>query len=134
MNCLIDTNIILDFLLGSKNNLKSAKDFFKATLSCKHNLFLCEPVMFELKAHGFDKDAEELIFQLMRKKNKIRFIEETTEEINQAKDIIKNTNLPFNDALISILAKKADAIIVTRDKHFLELRQIADSFKPEDLC
>lgn len=134
MNCIIDTNIILDFLLSSKNNLKSAKDFFKATLSCKHTIFLCEPVMFELKAHGFDKDAEELIFQLMRTKNKIKFIEETNEDLNQAKNIIRNSNLPFNDVLISILAKKANAIVVTRDKHFLELQQIVDSFKPEDLC
>ena len=53
-------------------------------------------------------------------------------QIITAREIKSELNIPFGDALHAIVAKDNDAILITRDKHFLEIDFI-ECYKPEDL-
>jgi predicted nucleic acid-binding protein len=51
----------------------------------------------------------------------------------EAKTIAKQRNIPEGDALHAVLARDSDAILITRDRHFLLLIDICLSRKPEEL-
>jgi predicted nucleic acid-binding protein len=51
----------------------------------------------------------------------------------EASKVSNELNIPFCDVLHAILARDNNAIMVTRDKHFVELFQIVEVMKPEDL-
>lgn len=55
------------------------------------------------------------------------------EQAKEAAVICKKRNVPFGDALHAILARDNKSIMVTRDKHYKKLKDIADIQKPEDL-
>jgi len=57
----------------------------------------------------------------------------SNEQVKEAAVLCKKINVSFGDALHAILARDTKAIMVTRDKHFLRLRDISDIKKPEDL-
>ena len=133
MNALVDTNIFLDYLFDQAN-ADQAENFFSDAISCRHTIYLCEPVLFELKIKGLSKEAESDIFGILKNKNKIRFIEESIEDSKKAEELAKQLNIPMNDALIALLAKRNGLIVITRDKHFLEnLNTITDAFRPEEI-
>lgn len=56
----------------------------------------------------------------------------SNEQAKEAAVLCKKRNVSFGDALHAILARDTKAIMVTRDKHFLRLRDISDIKKPED--
>lgn len=51
----------------------------------------------------------------------------------EAQRAAKSQNVPFEDALHTILARDSGAVLVTRDKHFKKLSDISEPFKPETL-
>ena len=60
-------------------------------------------------------------------------IESSREQFIEAKNIAKKLKIPINDVLHAILARDNEATLITRDKHFLDLLNIIDVKKPEDL-
>ena len=54
-------------------------------------------------------------------------------QAREAADLCKKRNIPFADALHAILSRDNKAILITRDKHFQKLTDIAEIKKPEDL-
>lgn len=57
----------------------------------------------------------------------------TLEQLKEAKKIGMNLKIPIKDALHAIIARDNNAIVVTRDKHFLDLQNIVKIKKPEEL-
>ena len=55
------------------------------------------------------------------------------EQADEAAKLCKSLQIPFADCLHAILARDNDAILITRDKHFEQLRLITDARKPEEL-
>ena len=55
------------------------------------------------------------------------------EQRTEAKRIAAERNVPPGDALHAILARDNGLTLVTRDRHFKLLQDIAQSYKPEDL-
>ena len=51
----------------------------------------------------------------------------------EAKKIANEKNLPYGDVLHSIIARDNDLILITRDKHFKQLKDISKHYKPEEL-
>lgn len=54
----------------------------------------------------------------------------------QAKEaalLCRQRNVAFGDALHAILARDNNAMLITRDKHFLQLKDIVEARKPEEL-
>jgi len=66
-------------------------------------------------------------------RNRIEIYESSMSQMNEAEILAKNRNLPESDVLHAIIARDAKAILVTRDKHFLRLKDISFIRKPEDL-
>jgi predicted nucleic acid-binding protein len=62
----------------------------------------------------------------------IRIFSSIKQEV-EATRIERARNLPFNDALIAVLARDSGAIVISRDHHFEQLRDIVIVKKPEDL-
>ena len=57
----------------------------------------------------------------------------TEKQIKYAIKICKERNVAFGDAIHAILARDNGAIVITRDRHFLELQDLAECRKPEEL-
>ena len=56
-----------------------------------------------------------------------------TKQRDEAKKIALERNLPLGDVLHAILARDHNLILVTRDNHFRQLKDISDYHKPEEL-
>ena len=54
-------------------------------------------------------------------------------QIKEATLISKKTNIPKPDALHAVIARDNNAILITRDAHFLELQEDIIIKKPEEL-
>ena len=63
----------------------------------------------------------------------LRKIEISKEDIILAKEISNNRCLPYGDVLQAILARNNHAIIITQDKHYQRLKDIAISKRPEEI-
>ncbi|MDO8627001.1 MAG: PIN domain-containing protein, partial [Candidatus Diapherotrites archaeon] len=65
----------------------------------------------------------------------IEFIEETKEQVKKSISIWEREfkHISKNDVLHAILAKDNNAILVSRDWHFEELRDLVEIKKPEDI-
>lgn len=57
----------------------------------------------------------------------------TKERGIEAKQIAKERKLPEEDVKHAILTREFNLILVTRDKHFKDLLDICEFFKPEEL-
>jgi len=57
----------------------------------------------------------------------------TNEQRLEAKKIAQERNLPPGDALHAIIARDNSLTLITRDRHFKQLQDIAPSYKPEEL-
>jgi predicted nucleic acid-binding protein len=57
----------------------------------------------------------------------------TTKQFDEAKRIAKERNVPMGDVLHSIIARDNNLILITRDKHFKQLEDIAKHYRPEDI-
>ena len=57
----------------------------------------------------------------------------TKEQRDEAKKISLERNVPPNDFLHAILARDNKSILVTRDNHFKQLKDISNYHKPEEL-
>lgn len=55
------------------------------------------------------------------------------EQAMEAAALCRKRNVSFGDALHAVLSRDNKAVMVTRDRHFIRLLDIADVKKPEDL-
>jgi predicted nucleic acid-binding protein len=133
MDVIVDTNIYLDYLF-KRRNWKFAKKFFIDTISCKHKILLPKTIVDELDSQNATNDIELQILLNLRKKKKVFFIANEKTIVSNAKKLSIQRQLPFVDCLIALIAKEKQCIILSRDKHiYLNLADLADCFKPEDL-
>jgi len=55
----------------------------------------------------------------------------TRTQLQEARIVARKRKLPFHDALHAIIAKDNGAAIITRDRHFLRLRDVVEVIMPE---
>ena len=73
------------------------------------------------------------MLQIIRDKALLLKVEIEGSQAREAASLSRKRHVAFGDALHAILARDNNAIMVTRDKHFLELNDIAEIRKPEEL-
>jgi len=90
---------------------------------------------FILKELSIKYSQEEIknIFDIVNKKQLLLRVKILKIQVKQAATISKKRKVPFGDVLHTILASNNNAIMVTRDKHFLELIDLTNIKKPEEL-
>lgn len=51
----------------------------------------------------------------------------------EAKNTALERDLPYHDVLHAVVARDMDAVLITRDRHFIRLKDISEPHTPEDL-
>jgi|SRR3989344_1646032 len=100
-------------------------------ISEEHIVLYSDLVTTELKIHYTEEEIKKM-FNVLHDDALVK-VDITFSQSEEAIILSKKRNVPFGDALHSILARDYNAILVSRDNHFLELTDIAEIKKPEDL-
>lgn len=133
MKFYVDTSIWIDLLEDRSDGIKPLGELaFQFLRLCRKNrakLIYSEAIIFELNQFS-EKLAEEIFSSFGNLLVEVAVSEEQTKE---AKIIAKNRKLPPSDVLHAIIARDNGAIVVTRDKHFERLFDIAESSSPEEV-
>lgn len=136
---LVDSNIFLDFYLDRRDNLLSlgefAFQFVKRAVECEFVFIVCDLILEELE-NALKIKVEQimkLVFLELVKKRKLLIVDYSDELALEAKAISRERQLPLNDCVFALIAKENNVFVVSRDKHFKELEDTVESFKPEEL-
>ncbi|MFQ6135885.1 MAG: hypothetical protein ACE5PM_01740 [Candidatus Hydrothermarchaeales archaeon] len=78
------------------------------------------------------RDLEEKLLEF-KKAGLLEEIEAGKEDIERAERIYRERKLHRSDALHAALSIRADAVLVTRTKHFDLVKDLVEIRKPEDL-
>lgn len=107
-----------------------AFELFRKIRINKEKIIYSDLIIHELSI-AYDKQTIEKIFSDVNEI--LERVEIKEKHVKEAKELSKNYNIPFGDALHAILARDNDAIIITRDHHFEVLNEVVEVKKPEDL-
>ncbi|MDD4878007.1 MAG: PIN domain-containing protein [Candidatus Nanoarchaeia archaeon] len=133
----VDTLVYRDYYENRSDNFRPlgewALEFFRKAAGEGGIILYCDMVLAELEK-DYKPENVILIFKILNGMDVILMhVEPSNVQAREAKSVAKNKNVSFADALYAILARDNNAIIVTRDAHFLLLTDIAESRKPEEL-
>lgn len=133
----VDTLIYRDYYENRRDNLRPlgewALDFFKKAADEGNIIFYCEMVFVELEK-DYKPENIRLIFGILYELGIILIrLEPSNAQAKEAKTIAKIRDVSFADVLYAIIARDNNAVVVTRDAHFIILSDIAESRKPEEL-
>lgn len=107
-----------------------AFESFKKIRANKDKVVYSDFVVEEL-SHAYDKQTIDKLFkgvsELLEK------VEIYGKQLKEAADLSNEHNIPLGDAVHGVLARDANAIMVTRDRHFRKLKDKITVKKPEDL-
>ena len=130
----VDTSIWRDLFENRKDNVKPLGEFaFMFCKKCIENnwtILISEFLIYELTKN---LTKEQINSFLNEYKQILINVKTTNKELKQANTLSKQRKVSFGDVLHAILARNNNAVIVSRDKHFDDLRDIAECFKPEEL-
>ncbi|MFA6268697.1 MAG: PIN domain-containing protein [archaeon] len=121
---LVDTNIFLDNLLNRKSSYvpigEFAFQFFKRTLECEFFVVMCIESFNELKSVLKISEGEMWVEVLssLKDKNKIEIVKPSLEQKSKASRLSKEKGVSYVDALLFVIAKDNNLLLVTRDNHF----------------
>jgi len=139
LKVFVDTNIFIDYYLDRKDNFlplgEFAFQFFKRAIECEFFILICDFIVLELcEVLNLDeKELNKILFADLIKKNKITKIDFNEKQYKEAGDLSKSKLIPFSDALFAVLARAHNAILISRDKHYNEVKNIVEVKKPEEL-
>ena len=130
-----DTSIWLDFIeYRDEPNLpkgKWAHELINKIIKMDAKLLYSDHNLIELEVAGYSSYEIDNIFSKI--KSILVFVESTEKQFGKAKDLSLKRNIPKGDALHSLIARDNKAILVTLDKHFRKLEDIAKPNRPQDL-
>ncbi len=138
MKIYIDTNIYMDYFDGRNDYMRPLGEFafqvFQRTLSCEFIIVVSSLVFDELEFNNKTIELQEL-FDELKKKNKVIFVEYTHEDKIEAQTLIRQRGGSFNDTLHTIIAKRTNVnCLVTRNlQDFTHLQDIMKISLPEFL-
>ena len=64
---------------------------------------------------------------------RVQVVPASQEQIDEARGLCEERSVPFGDTIHAVLAKDTGALLVTRDAHFQELRNVVPSRLPEEI-
>jgi predicted nucleic acid-binding protein len=133
----IDTCIWRDFLedrisIERKPIGDIATKFLIKIFRKKDTILYSDLTIIELEKN-YSIDEIENILKIASIISNIEKIDTREEEHKDAQYLSYLKEVPLQDALHAILARRESAILITRDKHFNKLKDIAEIWLPEDL-
>jgi predicted nucleic acid-binding protein len=131
-----DSSIWRDYFENRKDKFRPlgewAFELIKQIIKEKGIILYSELVIDELRK-DWSQEAVNSCFGAFRSEELLVKAEITPEQYKEAVRLAREKKVPRGDALHAILARDNDAIMVARDKHFLELDDVANHKKPEEL-
>ncbi|MBI2124662.1 PIN domain-containing protein [Candidatus Pacearchaeota archaeon] len=127
----LDTSIWLDLFEDRGKNSEKVLEFIKKMIENNSLIHYSEANIKELKHLGYGFNEVTALFIPIR--SIIRKIHICEDEINMAKKIALQRNVPKIDALHAILSRNNEAQLISRDRHFEKLKDIAITKKPEEI-
>jgi len=118
MRYYADSCIWIDFLED-----RYKVDLFQECLDNKEELLISDVLIDELSRY-IQLDNMKMILYLLDSRHLLCKAKSTPEQRIEAQNIAKERDIPPWDALHAIIARDYNATLVTRDKHFLQLRDI----------
>lgn len=132
----LDTCIWRDYFENRSDKFRPlgewALDLINSIINKKELILYSDFVIAELKVK-YSEDEINNMFKIVKDKNCLLKVEISKIQAKEARKLSESRNVAFGDALHAILSKDNNAILVTRDNHFLELQDIAEIKKPEEL-
>lgn len=137
MKYYLDTSIWRDYYENRSDRFRPLGEWAYRLMQIisqneEHVVFYSDLVVRELMIDFSESEIKE-IFWIINKTNQLKKIIVDDLQIQEAKKLSRERNVPFADAIHAIAARDNCAILVTRDEHFLLLNDICQSHKPEDL-
>ena len=130
----LDTSVWMDFYENRKDPSKDIGEIaFKLLcklLASKTNIIVSIFLQKELEAYYRIEEIRGMTMLFGKLMIKVELSE---EQIKEAKNIAEERKLPKGDVIHAILARDNDAILVSRDRHFQELKDICEIVKPENI-
>ncbi|HII14779.1 MAG TPA: type II toxin-antitoxin system VapC family toxin [Nanoarchaeota archaeon] len=132
----LDTCIWKDYYENRSDRLRPigewALAFINKAVEEGSRLLYSDAVIRELNRY-YTMDKTDAILSIVRNEDCLEKVSISRGQAQEARELSRKHNVPFGDALHAVLARDNNAIIVTRDRHFDELRDIAEARKPEEL-
>ncbi len=131
----LDTSIWIDFYEDRKGyNGEPIGDFalnlFSIIKAKNYRLIITDLLINELGSIYSSVEIEKILDSFKEVTEKIEIKE---SQISEAKEISKKRNLPAGDVLHAIIARDNSLLLITRDRHFKDLLDIAKHYKPEEI-
>lgn len=128
----VDTSIWRDYFEDRHDGIRPLGEFaFQFLNQCKKKkaiIYYSQAVLFELREFQikFEREKDEL-------KEILFEAPYNRQQLNEARQLSIQRNVPTNDALHAIIARDTHSTIISRDSHFKELQDIANCQLPEEV-
>jgi predicted nucleic acid-binding protein len=130
----VDTSIFIDYIENRADSLRPLGEWahrLLAHIAAEGGVLLVSDVLErELVGHGTQPGIDEISadFGIVVKR-----LRSTTSQCKEAASVAKARKVPLGDALHAVMARDEGAILITRDRHFHELCDIAVPYAPEQI-
>lgn len=132
----LDTSIWRDYYENRSDKFRPlgewALNLINVIIENKDFILYSDLVIRELKIKYSEEEINK-IFEVIYKRNLLLKVNISSSQVKEAAILCKKRKVAFGDALHAILARDNKAVMVTRDRHFFELVDIAEIKRPEDL-
>jgi len=125
-----DTSIWIDIYDKRGENGEFAKKLLEKLISEDDVILYSDVVIVELKGLGFS-DYEINQMMSIAKPDNLQRIHSTKTQLQEAKRIAAQRDIPLRDVLHAILARDHEALMITRDRDFDKLKDITVASSPE---
>lgn len=90
--------------------------------------------MEELKQKYTPDEIDKYCFGFLRDMNLLEDVSITDKQVNEARKIAREREVPKGDTLHAVLARDNNGVVITRDQHFDLLQDIVKSLMPEEVA
>lgn len=127
-----DTSIWIDMYDEREYQGEVARKLIEKIVMDDDTVLYSDAIVAELKKLGFSEYEINEMFSIA-KPDHIKRVQSTKDQIDEAKRVAKQRDVPMRDALHAILSRDYEALLISRDWHFEKLKDITQVEKPEDL-
>ena len=127
----LDTSIWIDFHEKRGENGEHALNLIIKIINEDCKIAYSDLNIKELKHLGYTQDEVNSILSIA-KPNNIKHIHIYREQIEEARNLSRQRDVPNKDVLHAILCRDNNLQLISRDLHFDKLKDITETKKPED--
>jgi len=136
MKFYLDAAILIDYHENRSDNFRPLGEWALRLMNKiidEKNIVIYSDVLVEELETQLTEEAIAELLHMFDCENLLLQIQISEQQRKEAVMLCRTRNVPFGDALHAVLARDNGAVLVSRDKHFLELLDIVDVKKPEEL-